>query len=962
MSETTANIINRQQNKAGSYDTGTTKSLFGLREEESVDMGVADGALSLLLEMLSDVSSNRGAYVLREAYSNAYDATKATGDMTRPISITIPDDDNFEDNLTTKYYNLKPNDGGACPIVTIEDNGIGMSEDDVRHYFLQYGGSKKRNTVDAIGSKGLGSKAPLAITDTFEVRTRQNGVETRATINRTESKNTARIITRNTDEPDGTTVLIPVMDEMTLSQMRDCAKTLAMHNVDANLIVNGHKTRHITDVKGVRHIGNITIGKDEDGKDVTFDLYWSLSEIGKENDNATAIFTTSQSLRDEVQSYIPTDVCYSNINVVIGGYPYNLTNASGRSYYGSRRGYYYIIGDPGYLNFTPSRDEIKIDKASEGFYNATADTIHDYDYSGYMTRVFENVPPHIAISLVEEAGGVRVTDDKSGVRLSYTKNMYNNVTIPLTTLTRDGHCLLNYARNNPLYKGDTYYGKKSYRVISDADNMLVVSRRRINKSKCSWHVNGRGRHGTVERSTTRYALAKDYAVEDATSHHLADWDVLFMDSDAPLVNYAGKNHTNVIITGYNLADTSWLMGKFSNIAHVIDGARADFADHVIRLFCVMEDKPVFDSVAEDIISVTGSVTRIGWDELRDKVKADIRERNAERRAERNNNFVHGDCHIISIGEYGRTTSDIADFISSRSSRTDNIVTKGVGELTDEEIATSIFVLTEDSMCLTKSFVAGLAVVKDDGNDIDADNVILLIAPDTRDVRYLESRGARFAFDVRKGGKYHPQTIADENGKIGGVKFIPEYRQSVSGRGKFMGAKLTVNRGSILDGYDTDVTRWGKVRSDMVIEDIKSHVPYYARQTIRSIGALLGNDQTIIGRVVHGLVSQYDCSSLAGMDADDFADYCTLANVLYFDDADNVLHEDGLVLHLKDVTDMLEKSGLDRILVEGYNQSRNIWEYDEDTLNVIRDTVTRRIMAVDAGLITTDSEPKLRLVI
>lgn len=955
MSDANTNIINRRQNKAGSYDIGTTKSLFGLRNEESVDMGVADGALSLLLEMLSDVSSNRGAYVLREAYSNAYDATKATGDMTRPIDITIPEDGSLEENLTTKLYGLKPGDGGTCPIVTIEDNGIGMSEDDVRRYFLQYGGSKKRDAVDAIGSKGLGSKAPLAVTDTFEVRTRQGGVETRATINRTESKNTARIVTRDTDEPDGTMVLIPVMDETTLSQMRDCAKTLAMHNVDANLLVNGRKARRITDIDGVRHVGEITIGQDEDGGDVSFDLYWSLTEIGVGSDGVAVARTPSQTLRDEVLSYIPSAVDHSKISVVIGGYPYDITNVNGKSYYGPNSGFYYVIGDPGYLNFTPSRDEIKIDKASKGFYDATRDAIYDYDYSEYMTRVFEGVSPHVAISIVEEARGAHGSHDERAVRLCYAMGPHS-VSVPISVLTRDGHCLLDYARNNPLHDKDGCRGKRSHRVIGGGGNMLVVSRHRVGRSKCAWYVDG---SAARRIRITRHAMAKDYAIDDVNDQRLSDWDAFLTDSDFPLTAFVGKGRTNVIIDGYDPADTAWMMGKFASIARFVDGKNADCEGHVIRLFCVTDDGSSIDSVAEDILNATGDVTRVNWDELKDGVKDYVKRRNAERRTERSGNPVHGDCHIVSVSKHGRTTADVADFVSDFPNHRDDISTKGVGDLTDDEVAGSIFVLTEDSTHPTKSFVAGLAVVRDEGNDIDADNVILLVAPDTRYVRYLESRGARFAFDVRKGGRYRPKTIADEDGRIGNVRFAPCYCPSASGRGKFQGAKLTMSRRCILDGYDTDATRWKAVRDEVSIESVRTHVTYYERQEIQCVGNLLGNDETVIGRVSRDLAIQRDCQHLVGRDADDLDDYRVLGVIIDFDD--DVSHDGGLVSRLKGVTAMLERSGLAYILVNGHHESiGSKWDYDEDTLGVIRETVIRRIMEVDAGLVTVGGETASRL--
>lgn len=346
--------IKRNQNKSGNVERVDTKVLFSTANDtDTVDMGVAEGAMSLILEMLSDISADRGGYVLREAYSNAYDAVKAGGDMTRRIDITIPNTLAAfgEDTIAGKILRSRDDSVNVSnvAVVSVKDEGIGMTADDVRNFFLQYGGSKKRDVQTAIGSKGLGSKAPFAVTDTFELTTVHDGIETRALIHRNGDKNTADITVSKTDAANGTEVVIPVTDYAILSQMRDCAKLLGDYNTDANLYINGEKAVSMFEKGEILKYGTLTVGASDEG-DVEFDAFVHPYQVGNLNNKS-----------------VDNDF---DVTIVIGGYPYSLC---GRSKENVRWRYnataeYVIFGEPGYLNFTPSRDEIKNDQASEDLY------------------------------------------------------------------------------------------------------------------------------------------------------------------------------------------------------------------------------------------------------------------------------------------------------------------------------------------------------------------------------------------------------------------------------------------------------------------------------------------------------------------------------------------------------------------------------------------------------------------
>ena len=72
--------------------------------------------------------------VLREVTTNALDAHVAAG-VTRPSRSTPTE---------------------LAPVLTIKDYGVGLSVEDIRNIFSQYGASTKRETNDQVGSLGLG--------------------------------------------------------------------------------------------------------------------------------------------------------------------------------------------------------------------------------------------------------------------------------------------------------------------------------------------------------------------------------------------------------------------------------------------------------------------------------------------------------------------------------------------------------------------------------------------------------------------------------------------------------------------------------------------------------------------------------------------------------------------------------------------------------------------------------------
>ena len=133
--------------------------------------------------------------IVQEYANNARDAHVEAGIPDRPIKIYCPD------------Y--------ASPYLKIQDFGLGLSPEDIRAVFIQYGASTKRNTNAQIGAFGLGSKSAFAYTDSFEVETIHNGIKYNyvSYIDKTEIGEMPLISEAETDEPSGTTVTIPIRQE-----------------------------------------------------------------------------------------------------------------------------------------------------------------------------------------------------------------------------------------------------------------------------------------------------------------------------------------------------------------------------------------------------------------------------------------------------------------------------------------------------------------------------------------------------------------------------------------------------------------------------------------------------------------------------------------------------------------------------------------------------------------------------
>jgi hypothetical protein len=178
------------------------------------------------MTLLTNLYKDPELAVIREYYTNALDAHVAAGVTDKHVLVTLPSWDS--------------------PTYVVQDFGVGMSEEDIKNIYAQYGASTKRNTNDQVGAFGLGCKSALTIATQFTVVSVKDGMKTTALISKTESGvNTINIInSMDTLDGNGTTVKIPVPDQFSFNNK---ANRFFIFSAPGLVKVNGSEPKHVLD-------------------------------------------------------------------------------------------------------------------------------------------------------------------------------------------------------------------------------------------------------------------------------------------------------------------------------------------------------------------------------------------------------------------------------------------------------------------------------------------------------------------------------------------------------------------------------------------------------------------------------------------------------------------------------------------------------------------------------------------
>lgn len=182
------------------------------------NMTISEDGMQHIMSLLTNLYKDPELAVIREYFTNACDAHVAVGSTT-PVDITLPTWDS--------------------PVYVVQDYGIGMSEEDIRKIYAQYGASTKRLTNDQVGAFGLGCKSALTITQQFTLVSVKDGMKTTALISKSESGvNTVNVISNiESDELTGTTVKIPVPD---IYSFNDKAKRFFSFTAPEKVVIDSY--------------------------------------------------------------------------------------------------------------------------------------------------------------------------------------------------------------------------------------------------------------------------------------------------------------------------------------------------------------------------------------------------------------------------------------------------------------------------------------------------------------------------------------------------------------------------------------------------------------------------------------------------------------------------------------------------------------------------------------------------
>lgn len=238
------------------------------------EMGISPEVMGMIAKTLTGFYKNPGRAAIRETIANARDAVERGNGS----SVTITS------NIDSRWTNN--------PSVVIADDGCGMSFEEVRDVFAQYGNSSKRNDMLQIGALGLGAKSPLAAADAFTVRTVKDGMMTFASIvSETNGNFVDPCDPVPVDEPNGTVVTIPIRrDPSLIGEVMSALEDLARYSDDDILTINGKNVQKMSDNKDWVFVGN------NEGIDV---------------------FANAEDIQDWRQGM------EASVTMIVGGFPYN---------------------------------------------------------------------------------------------------------------------------------------------------------------------------------------------------------------------------------------------------------------------------------------------------------------------------------------------------------------------------------------------------------------------------------------------------------------------------------------------------------------------------------------------------------------------------------------------------------------------------------------------------------------
>lgn len=189
-------------------------------------------SLRPIFQTLINQYSDQKSAILREYSANGRDSHIMAGEK-RPVEVILP-----------SHMNRN---------IVFRDCGVGMSEEEMNNRYAGFGASSKRDSDEVIGNFGLGCKSALSMTPSFTVNTVKDGIKLHCNIikNAAGMPELVIITKKETDEPNGLEVIIPVKD---LEGWEERAKTIFRTWAKGSVLVNGIAPKSVED-EGYEKVG-----------------------------------------------------------------------------------------------------------------------------------------------------------------------------------------------------------------------------------------------------------------------------------------------------------------------------------------------------------------------------------------------------------------------------------------------------------------------------------------------------------------------------------------------------------------------------------------------------------------------------------------------------------------------------------------------------------------------------------
>lgn len=198
-------MILKEQNNREIIIGGLSKQSYGI-----------DDNVIMFDILRNKLYSNPIGAVAREISSNSRDANREAGSSNN-IEILFTND-NFLSSI------------GDTSIV-FKDSGIGISPERMSTVFLNYGSSTKRDCNLQTGAFGIGNKTPFCTTDSYVIKTVNEGIEYvyNAIIGASGKGDMILLSEESTTSPSGTEIIIPILSNQDRLQFEQEVYKYTMH-------------------------------------------------------------------------------------------------------------------------------------------------------------------------------------------------------------------------------------------------------------------------------------------------------------------------------------------------------------------------------------------------------------------------------------------------------------------------------------------------------------------------------------------------------------------------------------------------------------------------------------------------------------------------------------------------------------------------------------------------------------